>query len=253
MLLRRVIACLDVRGDRVVKGTRFRALRDVGDPVTLSERYAADGADEIVFLDISASADERATLLDTARRAAERLCVPLTIGGGIGSVSDASAALRAGADKVSVNSAAVARPALLRELADRFGSQAVVASIDARREGSCWSVLTHGGTRSTALDAVAWADTCATLGAGEILLTSIDHDGTCQGYDLALTQAVAQAVSVPVIASGGAGTPAHVADVLEQGNAEAALLAGILHDGRCTIAGIKRTLRDRGIPVRLAA
>ena len=177
MLARRVIACLDVRGDRVVKGVSFRGLRDVGDPVELAARYADDGADEIVFLDIAASVEERATLLDTARRAAERLFVPLTIGGGIRCAADAHAALRAGADRVAVNSAAVERPTLLGELADRFGAQAVVASIDARRFNGSWRVVTRGGSRDTTLDAVDWAERCAACGAGEILLTSVDRDG----------------------------------------------------------------------------
>lgn len=252
MLARRVIACLDVRGDRVVKGTSFRALRDVGDPVELAARYARDGADEIVFLDIAASGEERATLLETARRAAEQLFVPLTIGGGIRSARDAHAALRAGADKVGVNSAAVARPELLRELADRFGSQAVVASIDARRVDSSWQVVTHGGTRPTRLDAMAWAERCAAEGAGEILLTSVDRDGQRTGYDLALTRAVAERVSVPVVASGGAGCAGHVADALTVGGADAALVAGILHDGVCTLPALKDALRERGISVRAA-
>ena len=252
MLARRVIACLDVRGDRVVKGTSFRALRDVGDPVELAARYARDGADEIVFLDIAASGEERATLLETARRAAEQLFVPLTIGGGIRSARDAHAALRAGADKVGVNSAAVARPELLRELADRFGSQAVVASIDARRVDSSWQVVTHGGTRPTRLDAMAWAERCAAEGAGEILLTSVDRDGQRTGYDLALTRAVAERVSVPVVASGGAGCAGHVADALTVGGADAALVAGILHDRVCTLPALKDALRERGISVRAA-
>src|SRR5688500_6430783 len=252
MLARRVIACLDVRGDRVVKGTSFRALRDVGDPVELASRYASEGADEIVFLDIAASGEERATLLETARRAAEQLFVPLTIGGGIRSVGDAHAALRAGADKIGVNSAAVARPELLRELADRFGTQAVVASIDARRVACSWQVVTHGGTRATSLDAIAWAELCGAEGAGEILLTSVDRDGQRTGYDLALTRAVAERVSVSVIASGGAGTAGHVADAFTVGGADAALVAGILHDGVFTMPALKDALRERGIFVRAA-
>jgi cyclase len=252
MLMRRIIACLDVRGDRVVKGVRFAGLRDVGDPVGLAQRYAEDGADEIMFLDIAASLEERATLLAAAKRAAERLFVPLTVGGGIRCVEDAHAALRAGADKIGVNSAAVARPALLRELADRFGSQAVVASVDARRANGSWEVVTHGGTRPTALDAIEWAARCAEDGAGEILLTSVDRDGARTGYDLPLTRAVAGRVRVPVIASGGAGSAEHAADVLENGGADAALVAGILHDGVCTVSGIKNALRKRGLMVRAA-
>lgn len=250
MLTRRVVACLDVRGERVVKGTAFRELRNVGDPVELAERYARDGADEIVFLDISASVEDRRTVLDVARRTAERLFIPLTLGGGIRSADDAAAALRSGADKVSVNSAAVARPALLGELAHRFGRQAVVASIDARRVKEGWMVMTHGGTRATALEAVAWARDCAAHGAGEILLTSVDRDGGRDGYDIELTRAVVESVSVPVIASGGAGTPSHVADVLEHARADAALVAGVLHDGVFGVRELKSEMMVRGLPVR---
>lgn len=253
MLARRVIACLDVQGSRVVKGISFRTLRDVGDPVQLAARYASDGADEIVFLDISATTEDRRTVLDVARRAAERLFIPLTLGGGIRSADDAAAALRAGADKVSVNSAAVARPGLLREMAERFGSQAVVASIDARESNGTWTVTTHGGTRATALGAVAWAEECVQRGAGEILLTSVDRDGRRSGYDLELTRAVSARVSVPVVASGGAGSAGDVADVLELAGADAALVAGILHDGVCGVAEIKRAVRARSIPVREVA
>jgi cyclase len=252
MLTRRVIACLDVRDGRAVKGVAFRDLRDAGDPVELAERYAADGADEIVFLDVAASLHRRGTLLDVARRTAERLFVPLTIGGGIRSVDDADAALRAGADKTAVNSAAVARPALMRELAARFGRQAVVASIDARRTDGYWEVMTHGAARATGLDAVDWAWRCAEEGAGEILLTSVDRDGTRSGYDLELTARVASRVSVPVIASGGAGNASHVADVLQGSDADAALVAGMLHDGSHTVREIKGELMARGVPVRAA-
>jgi cyclase len=251
MLARRVIACLDVRGARVVKGVGFEGLRDAGDPVALAERYEREGADEIVFLDVAAAGEDRATLLDTARRAAERLFIPLTIGGGVRTVADAAAALRAGADKVSVNSAAVARPGLMRECADRFGAQAVVASIDAKtNEDGGWEVFTHGGTRSTGLDTVEWAEQCAGLGAGEILLTSVDRDGSRSGYDLRLLRAVAQRVSVPVIASGGAGSPGHVGDALAVDGVDAALVAGMLHDGSCSIGEIKSLLRARGIATR---
>jgi len=253
MLGRRVIVCLDVRGGRVVKGVRFTSLRDVGDPVSLAEHYEADGADEIVFLDISASAEERATMLDVARRTAERLFIPLTVGGGVRTVDDIARVLRAGADKVSVNSAAVAHPPLLSAAAARFGSQCVVASIDARREGSAWRVVTHGGRTPTARDALAWARECVDRGAGEILLTSIDQDGARSGYDLALTRAVAEAVPVPVVASGGAGGPEHVVRVLREGGADAALVAGILHDGATTVAALKRALAREGLPVRSAA
>lgn len=253
MLTRRVIACLDVRGGRVVKGTAFVGLRDVGDPVELAQRYEAQGADELCFLDISATPDERATALDTVRRTAERLFVPLTLGGGIRGVDDVAAALRAGADKVSVNSAAVERPELLTEAAERFGAQCVVASIDARREGPGWTVWTHGGRRPTGRDAVAWAAECARRGAGEILLTSIDADGGRRGYDLALTRAVADAVDVPVIASGGAGEAAHLVDAVREGGADAVLLAGILHDGLVGLDELKRTLAAAGVVVRRSA
>jgi cyclase len=253
MLTRRVIACLDVRGDRVVKGVRFESLRDVGDPVELAARYEAQGADEIVFLDISASAEERATLLRVARRTAERLFIPLTLGGGIRSAEDAARALRSGADKVSLNTAAVERPEVLAECAARFGSQCVVASIDARRENGAFRVYVRGGSLATELEAVAWARECVRSGAGEILLTSIDRDGRRAGYDLELTRAVAEAVDVPVIASGGAGSSEHLVQALEIGGADAVLLAGILHDGGTTIGAIKRDLAGAGVPVRCAA
>ena len=253
MLTRRVIVCLDVQGGRVVKGVQFVALRDVGDPVELAAAYEREGADEIVFLDISASAEGRDTLLDVARRTAERLFVPLTIGGGVRGADDVGRVLRAGADKVSLNSAAVADPQIITRSAERFGSQCVVASIDARREGNDWRVFTRGGRTRTELEAVAWAQECVHLGAGEILLTSIDRDGVRSGYDLELTRAVADAVDVPVIASGGAGSAAHVHAALSTGGADAALVAGILHDGLTTVRAIKDVLRDGAIPVREAA
>lgn len=255
MLTRRLIVCLDMQGGRVVKGVQFESLRDVGDPVELATRYESEGADEIVYLDISASDEERATLLDVARRTAERLFIPLTIGGGVRSTEDAARALRAGADKVSFNTAAVQRPEVLSECAARFGAQCVVVSIDARAvEGEPgWRVYTHGGKRATALDAVGWARTAVRLGAGEILLTSIDRDGARAGYDLELTRAVATAVTVPVIASGGAGSADHVVEVLERGEADAALVAGILHDGLTTVSAIKSQLAEHSIPVRRVA
>lgn len=268
MLRKRVVVCLDVRDGRVVKGVRFVELRDVGDPVALAERYEAEGADEVVFLDVSASQEGRRTLLDVVRRTAERLFVPLVVGGGIGDVDDVGNALRAGADKVSVNSAAVARPALLTEAAARFGSQCVVASIDARLEtqdpaslatdggdgeGRRYRVYTHGGTRPTGLEAVEWARRCAALGAGEILLTSIDRDGRRDGFDLELTGRVATAVDVPVIASGGAGGPEHFRAALLDAGADAALAAGIFHDGVTTVAAVKRALHEARVPVRLEA
>jgi len=251
MLSRRIVACLDVKAGRVVKGTAFVDLRDVGDPVALATHYEAEGADEVVFLDIAASNEERATLLDVARRTAERLFIPLTIGGGVRSADDVGRALRAGADKVSINSAAVRRPEVLSEAADRFGAQCVVASIDARHEENGWRVYTRGGRERTQLDAVEWAQQCAAHGAGEILLTSIDRDGARTGYDLPLTRAVARAVNVPVIASGGAGSIAHVCDAFEAG-ADAALLAGILHDGVTTVRAVKRAVAGVGLPVRAA-
>jgi cyclase len=254
MLTRRVVVCLDVKGGRVVKGTQFVSLRDVGDPVELAARYEREGADEVVFLDISASAEERGTLLDVARRTAEQLFVPLTIGGGVRSADDVGRVLRAGADKVSINSAAVTRPAVLTESAARFGAQCVVASIDAKRDdqGGGWHVYVKGGRERTTLDAVAWAAECVRRGAGEILLTSIDRDGARTGYDLELTRAVTDAVDVPVVASGGAGTAAHVCEVLQRGGADAALLAGILHDGTTTVRAVKEAMREARLPVRAA-
>jgi cyclase len=253
VLTRRLIVCLDVRDGRVVKGVQFESLRDVGDPVALSERYELEGADEITFLDISASAEGRATLLDVARRTAERLFIPLTIGGGIRSAEDVGRALRAGADKVSLNTVAVQRPEVLTEAAHRYGAQCVVASIDAKLVDGVYRVWTHGGTTPTELEAVAWAKECVARGAGEILLTSIDRDGARTGYDLALTRAVADAVDVPVIASGGAGNAAHCLAALDQGGADAALVAGIVHDGVTTVRAIKDVLRAGGVPVREVA
>lgn len=253
MLTRRIIVCLDVREGRVVKGVRFTGLRDVGDPVQLAERYEREGADEITFLDISASAEARATLLEVARRTAERLFIPLTIGGGVRSADDIAGVLRAGADKVSINTAAVARPQVLTEAAARFGAQCVVASVDAKWDGGRWRVWTHGGRTSTELDAVEWATECARRGAGEILLTSIDRDGARSGYDLALTRAVSDAVDVPVIASGGAGSAADCAAAFAGGGADAALIAGIVHDGVTTVSALKQELARAGVRVREAA
>lgn len=253
MLARRLIVCLDVKGGRVVKGVQFEGLRDVGDPVALAVRYEAEGADEVTFLDISASSEERSTLWDLVQRTAERLFIPLTVGGGVRTVEDVGRALRAGADKVSINSAGVASPALYTECAERFGAQCVVASIDAKREAQGWRVYTHGGKRPTDLEAVAWARECVRRGAGEILLTSIDQDGARTGYELELTRAVAEAVDVPVIASGGAGSAEHVRAALQEGRADAALVAGILHDGLTTVGAIKSLLRTSGVHVRDAA
>lgn len=251
MLRPRIIVCLDVENGRVVKGTAFKELRDVGDPVELAARYEAEGADEIVFLDISASAEGRGTLLDTVRRTAEVLFIPLTVGGGVRSEADMGALLRAGADKVSVNSSAVRDPDLLRRGAELFGSQAVVASVDAAREGRGWRAYTHGGRTPTKLDAVDWAAECADRGAGEILLTSIDQDGARTGYDLALCRSVSERVTVPVIASGGAGTAEHMRDGFTEGSADAVLLAGILHDGLTTVSALKTELSGWGVPVRM--
>jgi cyclase len=250
MLTRRLIVCLDVKGGRVVKGVQFEGLRDVGDPVELARRYEQEGADEVTFLDISASAEERGTLWDLVQRTAERLFIPLTVGGGVRTVDDVGQALRAGADKVSINSAAVANPALLTACAERFGAQCVVASIDAKKEDGRWRVYTHGGRKPTGLDAVAWARDCVARGAGEVLLTSIDRDGARSGYELELTRAVSEAVDVPVIASGGAGSAEHVRDALTRGGADAALVAGILHDGVTTVGAIKSLLREGGLHIR---
>ncbi|HEX6762032.1 MAG TPA: imidazole glycerol phosphate synthase cyclase subunit [Gaiellaceae bacterium] len=243
----RLIPCLDVAGGRVVKGVRFRGLRDVGDPVELGAAYSDEGADELVFLDVQATLEKRSTLVDLVRRVAARLQIPFTVGGGVRSPADAEALLEAGADKVAVNSAALRRPELLSQLAARLGSQAVVIAIDA--EGG--RVRSHAGTLETPLGAVEWAHEAVERGAGEILLTSIDADGTRAGYDLALTAAVTAAVGVPVIASGGAGNARHVADVLE--TAQAALLASILHEDPARLGSLRRELRALGVAVRDAA
>ena len=259
MLAKRVIPCLDVDGGRVVKGVRFQNLRDAGDPVELAARYDAEGADEIVFLDITASYEQRDTILGVAARTAESVFIPLTVGGGVRGVEDVRKLLLAGSDKVAINTAAVKDPSVIRAAADEFGSQAIVAAIDARRrEKSCgesmWEVFVEGGRTPTGLDAVRWAQMVCEVGAGEILLTSMDRDGTTDGYDLELTHAVSDAVSVPVIASGGAGTPDHLADAVdpERGNAEAALAASVFHFGRFSVADAKQALAERGLPVRLA-
>jgi cyclase len=250
-LTSRVVVCLDVKDGRVVKGTNFEGLRDMGDPVELAARYESEGADEICFLDISASREGRGTLLEMVQRTAEVLFIPLTVGGGVRSVDDIGPLLRAGADKISVNSAAVRTPALLSEGAERYGAQCIVASIDAAREDDGnWRHWTHGGKTRTELNAVDWAAQCAGLGAGEILLTSIDRDGVRTGYDLELTRAVANRVDVPVVASGGAGGAAHLRDAFTEGRASAALLAGILHDGLTTVGELKDSLRGWGLEVR---
>ena len=253
MLARRIIPCLDVAAGRVVKGVHFVNLRDAGDPVELAERYNRQGADELVFLDITASSDRRGIMAEVVARVAGRVFIPLTVGGGIRSVADARAILRAGADKVSVNSAAVRRPELIRELSAEFGSQAVVLAVDARRAGEGWSVLTRGGRDDEKMDAVAWCARGEQLGAGEILLTSMDTDGAQRGFDCDLTRAVAAATGVPLIASGGAGRPEDFFEVLTEGRADAALAASIFHYGAHTVAGLKQFLAARGVPVRLAA
>ena len=251
MLRPRVVVCLDVKDGRVVKGTRFRGLRDVGDPVALAGRYEEEGADEVVFLDVSASAEGRGTLLDAVRRTAEALFIPLTVGGGVRSVDDVGALLRAGADKVSVNTAALGSPELLSRCARRFGSQCCVVSVDAARStDGGWQAYTHGGRRPAGRDAVAWAVEATERGAGEVLLTSIDRDGARTGYDLDLTRAVVDGVRVPVIASGGAGEASHLRDAFALGRASAVLVAGILHEGLTTVGALKESLRTWGVDVR---
>ncbi|MCP9851005.1 imidazole glycerol phosphate synthase subunit HisF [Cyanobium sp. Morenito 9A2] len=252
MVAKRIIPCLDVAAGRVVKGVNFVGLRDAGDPVELACRYDGSGADELVFLDIAASHQGRGTLVDLVRRTAEAVTIPFTVGGGIRSVEGITELLRAGADKVSLNSSAVADPALVSRGAERFGCQCIVVAIDARRRQGApgWDVYVKGGRENTGLDAVAWARQVVALGAGEILLTSMDGDGTQAGYDLALTAAVASAVEVPVIASGGAGCIDHIAEALGAGQASAALLASLLHDGVLTVEEIKTDLIDRGLAIR---
>ncbi len=252
MLAKRIIPCLDVTGGRVVKGIIFVDLVDAGDPVEIARNYDAQGADELVFLDITASSDARGTMVEVVRRTAEQVFIPLTVGGGIRTADDIRRMLLAGADKTSVNTAAILRPDLIREGAERFGSQCIVLAIDARRVPgeNRWKVFTHGGRYETELDAVEWAVRGVELGAGEILLTSMDADGTCAGYDCGLTRAVSDAVGVPVIASGGAGTLEHLAEVLDRGRADAVLAASIFHFGTFTVPQAKEFLKAKGIPVR---
>ncbi len=251
MLTKRIIPCLDVSGGRVVKGTKFLALRDAGDPVECAVAYDQQGADELVFLDITASSEGRGTMVEVVERTAAHCFMPLTVGGGIRQVADVRAMLNAGADKVSVNTAAIHDPQLIAQAATAFGSQCIVLAIDAKRnaQGS-WTVYTHGGRHATELDAVEWAREAARLGAGEILLTSMDADGTKAGYDLALTRAVSEAVRIPVIASGGAGKLEHLAQVLAEGKADAVLAASIFHFGELSVGDVKRYLAERGVPVR---
>jgi imidazole glycerol-phosphate synthase subunit HisF len=253
MLAKRIIPCLDVKDGRVVKGVRFVDLRDAGDPVEVARAYDAQGADELVFLDITASHEERHIILDVVRRTAEGIYMPLTVGGGLRTVDDVRQLLRAGADKVSLNTSALTRPGLIREAAERFGSQCIVVAIDARRvagERVGWEVFTHGGRRPAGRDPVAWAREAVALGAGEILLTSMDRDGTKDGYDLELTRAVSEAISVPIIASGGAGSLDHLYEGLVEGAADAVLAASIFHFGIHTIAEARTHLQDRGVDVR---
>jgi imidazole glycerol-phosphate synthase subunit HisF len=255
MLAKRVIPCLDVDRGRVVKGTNFVNLRDAGDPVAVAARYEQEGADELVFLDITASHEGRGTMIDVVRRTAEQVFMPLTVGGGIRTVEDIRELLRAGCDKVSINSAACQNPEFVRQAARKFGSQCIVVNIDPKRvqrDGiEVWEVHINGGRKPTGLEAVAWARKVEELGAGEIVLTSMDADGTKDGYDLEVTRAVAEAVSIPVVASGGAGKPEHLADAVQAGKADAALAASIFHFGEYTIRQTKEVMAARGIPVRL--
>ena len=253
MLTKRIIPCLDVHNGRVVKGVNFVDLRDAGDPVEIAAAYDAAGADELVFLDITASSDARKTVVDMVRRVAEKVFIPFTVGGGIRTVDDFKALLREGADKISINSSAINRPELISEAAEKFGSQCVVVAIDAKRraDGSGWNIYKNGGRVDVGLDAVEWARTAERLGAGEILLTSMDCDGTKAGYDIALTSAIAESVGLPVIASGGAGTKEHFYDALTAGGADAALAASLFHYKELEIRDLKAYLGSRGLPVRL--
>lgn len=255
MLAKRIIPCLDVNDGRVVKGIRFVSLVDAGDPVEQGRRYDSEGADELTFLDITASSDKRAIVAGLVRRVADEVFIPFMVGGGLGSIEDVRAVLRAGADKVSLNTAAVERPKLITEGANVFGSQCMVIAIDARRRDSKelsagWEVYTHGGRKAVGLDAIEWASKAEELGAGEILLTSMDRDGTRDGYDIELTRAVSDAVSIPVIASGGAGHPEHFYEALTAGGASAVLAASLFHFGELTVGGLKSYLRERGVVVR---
>ena len=251
MLAKRIIPCLDVKDGRVVKGVNFVGLRDAGDPVEQAKAYDEMGADELIFLDISATHEGKETILDVVRRVAEQVFLPLTVGGGIRSVEDARLALLAGADKIGINSSAVANPDLLSQCAKKFGAQCIVLAIDAKKKGESWEVYTHGGRKATGLDAIEWAKRGVEMGAGEIMLTSMDADGTLAGYNLALTRAIADAVNVPVIASGGAGNVGHFAEAVTLGGADAALAASLFHDKILTIAEVKEELQRRNIPVRI--
>jgi len=251
MLAKRIIPCLDVNAGRVVKGVNFVGLRDAGDPVEVARIYDREGADELCFLDITASHEQRGIILDVVARTADEIFMPLTVGGGINRLDDIRNLLRAGADKVSINTGAVARPEFVREAAEKFGSQCIVVAIDAKRKGNGWEVFTHGGRKATGIDACEWAERMALYGAGEILLTSMDRDGTKIGYDLELTRAVVERVGIPVIASGGAGSLAHLADGLTAGGASAALVASLFHYGEHTVREAKEHCARRGVAVRL--
>lgn len=250
MLTKRIIPCLDVKNGKVVKGVNFVNLKDMGTPPELAEEYSKQGADEITFLDIAATLESRKTILGLVNETAQRVFVPLTVGGGIRTPNDIRDALNAGADKVSINSAAVQNPAMITESSERFGRQCVVVAIDAKRVGGKWEVVTHGGTKTTGLDAVEWAQKVEDLGAGEILVTSMDCDGVKNGYDIPLTAAIADAVKIPVIASGGCGTVDHIYEVFAHTNASAALAASIFHYGQYTVGEVKEYLKDKGVPVR---
>lgn len=251
MLAKRVIPCLDVDKGRVVKGVRFESLVDAGDPVELAAVYDREGADELVFLDITASHEERGTILEVARRTAEQVFIPLTVGGGVRTIDDVRSLLRSGADKVSINTAAIARPELIEEGAAKFGAQCIVIAIDAKRRNGSWEVFAEGGRRPTGRDVVEWAVEAAHLGAGEILLTSMDRDGTREGYDLKLLRAVSEATNVPVIASGGAGRIEHFVDALTVGGADAVLAASLFHFGELSITELKQALTSAGLPIRI--
>lgn len=251
MLTKRIIPCLDVRNGEVVKGICFKNLKGVGDPPTLARAYQDQSADEIVFLDVTASLDNRNTMLDIVRRTAENLFIPLTVGGGIRSFADVRNTLSSGADKVSINTAAIAKPKLISECAEAFGSQCIVVAIDAKRKQDSWEVYTHSGTKPTGIDAVEWAKEACEKGCGEILLTSMDADGTKAGYDIELTRTIVRSVDVPVIASGGCGTIEHIVEVLKRGGADAALAASIFHYGQHTVREVKEILRRENIPVRI--
>ena len=250
MLTRRIIPCLDVNRGRVVKGVTFEQLRDAGDPVALAEVYNREGADELVFYDITASAEGRETIVDVVRRTADAVFIPLTVGGGVRTAEDVRVMLQAGADKVSLNSAAVARPEVIREASEWFGAQAIVLSMDVKWNGAYDEIVTHGGRRPTGLEAVEWAQRGVELGAGEIVVNSIDADGTKDGYEIRLTRMISDAVTVPVVASGGAGSADHMADVLLEGRADAALAASIFHYGTLRISDVKARLIERGLPMR---